>query len=191
MRYKADQKEETRRRILEAAGRSFKKKGYNGVGVDGLAKAAGVTSGAFYVHFKSKAAAFKASVLVGLEEVQDAITSLKEQYGSNWWATFASFYMGQKRTCELDDSCALQSLSIEVGRFDEEAKVLYEEELLKIIDLATSEDSSKEEREKTWANIAMLVGGVTLARAVHDKEVADEIAKAVEDTVKSRMSQYT
>jgi len=53
MRYKADQKEETRRKMLEAAGRGFRSHGYSGIGVDGLAKAADVTSGAFYSHFGS------------------------------------------------------------------------------------------------------------------------------------------
>ena len=135
MRYTKEQKEEVRNRILQAASRSFKKGGYSGIGVDGLAKEAGVTSGAFYVHFKSKAEAFKASVVEGLEEVQHTLISLKKEHGTKWWTEFASIYMGQKRTCDLNKSCAMQSLTPEVGRFDDEAKMLYENELQKIIEL--------------------------------------------------------
>ena len=51
---KGDKKLETRSRIIDAAGRSFRSNGYAGIGVDGIAKAAGVTSGAFYAHLGSK-----------------------------------------------------------------------------------------------------------------------------------------
>src|ERR1700712_1064283 len=53
MRYSPEHKEETKRRILLAAGRSFRKEGFNQAGIDGLARGAGVTSGAFYGHFRS------------------------------------------------------------------------------------------------------------------------------------------
>ena len=43
---RSEKKQETRQRILDAAGRGFRKGGYDGIGVDGLAKQAGVTSGA-------------------------------------------------------------------------------------------------------------------------------------------------
>ena len=57
MRYAAGHKEGARTRILDAAGRGFRRLGFGGIGVDGLAKEAGVTSGAFYGHFPSKAEA--------------------------------------------------------------------------------------------------------------------------------------
>ena len=41
---RGDQKLQTRQRIAEAAGRTFRKSGFNGAGVDGLAKAAGVSA---------------------------------------------------------------------------------------------------------------------------------------------------
>ena len=73
MRYSADQKEKTRQKMLEAAGRGFRKYGYAGIGVDGLAKAAGVTSGAFYSHFGSKDGAFEVALIAGLDEVIEGI----------------------------------------------------------------------------------------------------------------------
>lgn len=182
MNAKEHQKEETRQRILKAAGRTFKRNGYCGIGVDGLAKEAGVTSGAFYVHFKSKAEAFKASAIDGLKEVQGAITQLKSKYTSEWWSEFAKVYMGEKRTCDLNDSCPLQSLTSEVARFDDATKLAYEIELKKIIELA-SLDSTQEQRDKAWVNIAMLVGGVTIARSVKDEKIANEIAKAIEKNI--------
>src|SRR5215218_6800201 len=54
MRYGKDQKQATRRRILEAAGRRFKQDGIDGSGVATLMSDAGLTNGAFYAHFESK-----------------------------------------------------------------------------------------------------------------------------------------
>src|SRR4051794_26174785 len=54
MRYPKDQKQATRQRILEAAGRRFKEDGIDGAGVAAVMSDAGLTNGAFYAHFKSK-----------------------------------------------------------------------------------------------------------------------------------------
>src|ERR1043165_9898670 len=54
MRYSKDQKQATRQRILEAAGRRFKQDGIDGAGVAAVMSDAGLTNGAFYAHFKSK-----------------------------------------------------------------------------------------------------------------------------------------
>ena len=54
MRYGKDQKQATRQRILEAAGRRFKQDGIDGAGVAAVMSDAGLTNGAFYAHFASK-----------------------------------------------------------------------------------------------------------------------------------------
>lgn len=185
-RYNTEQKEQTRERIIAAAGRTFRKGGYSGIGVDGLAKEAGVTSGAFYGHFESKKAAFEAAIVAGLSEVTSGITHLHQEYGANWWEAFAKFYMNNRRTCDLAESCALQSLTPEIGRSDETIRALFESELLKIV--AASNESSAQKldqssKDKTWVSLAMLVGGVTLARAVKDEQLSDEIALAIQNAV--------
>src|SRR5215213_8299344 len=54
MRYGKDHKQATRQRILEAAGRRFKRDGIDGAGVAAVMSDAGLTNGAFYAHFASK-----------------------------------------------------------------------------------------------------------------------------------------
>ncbi|WP_282288716.1 TetR family transcriptional regulator [Pseudomonas sp. PS02302] len=77
MRYKPGHREESRAKILDAVGRGFRKHGYGGIGVDGLAKEAGVTSGAVYTHFPSKAAAFKQAGETGYLYVAKGAVSVK------------------------------------------------------------------------------------------------------------------
>ncbi len=186
MRYTSEQKEQTRKRIIEAAGRSFKKGGYSGIGVDGLAKAAGVTSGAFYGHFASKEEAFKEAIMAQMGELYSAIVHFKQEYGDNWWGEFATFYTSQKRTCDLTESCALQSLTPEIGRSNDDIRALFEAELLNITNMANAEQNNEPSQEgidKTWVSLALLIGGVTLARAVKDEKVSNKIAEAVKNEV--------
>ena len=53
---RGERKEETRQRIMQAAGMLFRRHGIDGVGVDAIMREAGLTHGGFYVHFPSKEA---------------------------------------------------------------------------------------------------------------------------------------
>ena len=53
-RYGNEHKEETRRRIIESAGRRLKRDNIDGSGNAALMADAGLTNGAFYAHFASK-----------------------------------------------------------------------------------------------------------------------------------------
>ena len=64
-------KEATRQRILEMGKKAFMEKGYEGAYLRDIAKEAGVTTGAFYGHYKDKDALFvdlARPVLDGLKE---------------------------------------------------------------------------------------------------------------------------
>ena len=65
MRYPSDHKARARRTLLEAGTRSLKSSGFNGIGVDGLAAAAGVTSGTFYSNFPQRSDARGPSSMQG------------------------------------------------------------------------------------------------------------------------------
>src|SRR2546429_3306055 len=55
MRLTQAESERNRKQILEVAGRLFRQRGFDGVGVDDLMKAAGFTHGGVYNHFGPKA----------------------------------------------------------------------------------------------------------------------------------------
>ncbi|MEW6640177.1 MAG: TetR/AcrR family transcriptional regulator [Pseudomonadota bacterium] len=181
MRYSSEHKQKTRASILAAAGQLFRKEGYGGSGIDGLTKAAGVTNGAFYGHFRSKGEAFRAAVASGLEELRLAVGQLKADGGRSWLKNFVDIYLGAKRTCDLGESCALPSLSPDVIRADTETRAAYEAELkLLIADVADGLDGPDPQRnDDAIALLSLLTGGVTLARAVHDPALAERIAAVV------------
>ncbi|WP_443749614.1 TetR/AcrR family transcriptional regulator [Asticcacaulis solisilvae] len=178
-RYGPGHREEAKAKLLAAVGRGFRKSGYGGIGVDGLAKEAQVTSGALYSHFGSKDVAFKAAVVAGLDELRDNILKLRAEYGAAWLDIFVDFYLGPKRTCDMGDSCALQSLTPEVQRSGEETKVLFQSHVDQVVTAVADGlvgGEAADRRGRAWALLSVLTGGVTLARSVSDPGASDAIA---------------
>jgi TetR/AcrR family transcriptional regulator, transcriptional repressor for nem operon len=182
LRYGAGHKDEARASILSAAGKGFRRKGFGGIGVDGLAKEAGVTSGAFYGHFSSKSDAFAAVAVSGLVELREGIEEVRRTAGGAWQERFIDFYLTVRRTCEPGESCALQSLTLDVARADAQTKAAYEAELLKVVEAFASglpDGTLMARRKQAWAMLSLLSGGVTLARSTNDPKVGEMIASAV------------
>jgi AcrR family transcriptional regulator len=180
---RSEQKEETRRRILAAAGRGFRRGGFGGIGVDGLAKEAGLTSGAFYAHFPSKAAAFQEASATAVTEVNEAVKGLQADQPDVWWEVFVRFYLGPKRRCDLAESCGMQSLAPEVARADEASKAGFQAALMRLAQTVVAgppAPHAPRDLDAALAALATLVGAVTLARAVPDPRVAEQIARGAE-----------
>lgn len=177
-----ERKEKTRHKILSAAGRGFRSHGFAGIGVDGIAKAAGATSGAFYAHFGSKDGAFGAALDVGLDAVIESVPKLQKAEGSEWVRAFADYYLGRAHRSDLAGGCAMATLSPEVVRAGAKTRAAYEAKMTKIADLIADglEGQSREERRaRAWAMLGVLIGGLTIARAVKTRKVSEQIASSI------------
>jgi len=182
MRYKSGHKEKTRQSIQDAASRCFKSKGYSGIGVDGIAKAAGVTSGAFYSHFGSKDGAFDAALALGLDEVITAIPKFQVEHGVKWVNAFADYYIGKAHRADLAGGCAMAALSPEVVRAGPDVHEVYEEKMKKIVGLIADGLMGKSETDtegRAWAMLGILIGGLTITRAVKSAGLSEGIAKSI------------
>jgi len=180
---RSEQKRETRQRILDAAARGFRRGGFGGLGVDGLAKEAGVTSGAFYVHFKSKSDAFRESVAQGVADVERGVRQFQTTSPKTWWSEFVRFYLGTKRKCDLAESCGLQSLASEVARADAASRKAFTAELMKVAQVIAEgprPSDAPATTEDAYIALSTLIGTVTLTRAVDDASLANRIAAATE-----------
>jgi len=168
----------TKKNILHAAGRGFRTGGYGGIGVDGISKAAGVTSGAFYAHFGSKANAFDQALIHGLICMRKEIESLQAQYGAQWPSHFIDYYFTDQLNADLSEACALPSMSADVARANEKTKMTYETELAKIAKTMAKELPGRDMDEKfskAWALLSILIGGSSMVRAVSRKTMANDI----------------
>jgi AcrR family transcriptional regulator len=175
-------KEQTRERMRDAASRSFRSHGFAGVGVDAIAKAAGVTSGAFYAHFGSKDGAFRDALEQGLDEVIGAIPQYQSEHGADWVRAFADYYLGKAHRDDLACGCAMTTLSPEVARSEPEVKALFETKMKKIAGLVADGLPGGDEEQRlsrAWSVLGVLIGGLTLARSVKSNRLAEQIAKSI------------
>lgn len=176
MRYSADHKAETRRKILEAAAERFRAEGYDGLGVDGLAKAAGVTNGAFYGHFASKADAYREVVVAGLRDLREGIKRYRADYGADWVAPFADFYFGRPKLDYAENACALPAFGPEAVRAPEPTRAAFESEL-ELVHAAVRDGLSGADRDsRAWEMLGLMLGGVTIARAVPHPDLSRSLA---------------
>jgi TetR/AcrR family transcriptional regulator, transcriptional repressor for nem operon len=173
-----EHKVRTRAKILSAASRAFRIHGWAGIGVDGLAKEAGLTSGGFYGHFISKGALFREVISLGLERLGEGIRRFQQsaKEGESWLHGFALFYLGRDHRSGVGSGCVLPSLSGEAARHGPEVRETFESGVLKVLEQV---EQSGLQREEAWVLLALALGGVTLSRAVHSSRCADEIAQAV------------
>ena len=78
MRYPAEQKAETHKKILAAAARSFREHGSEMNGIGPVMKELGLTKGGFYRHFESKGDLYAAAVARAFEELGDRMVAVAE-----------------------------------------------------------------------------------------------------------------
>jgi AcrR family transcriptional regulator len=81
---RARQREETRRTLLRESRRLFATRGYGAVGLAEIVQAAGVTKGALYHHFASKADLFRAVLEQVQQEVADTVAITADAEPDPW-----------------------------------------------------------------------------------------------------------
>lgn len=176
---------DARDRLVAAAGRGFRKGGFGGIGVDALAKEAGLTSGAFYAHLGSKAGAFRVAVDDGMTFLLGGIEWFQAEHGADWRNRFVDFYFGERMATDLDQACVLPTLTADVARADDETRHSYEEMLQAIADKIANGPGQPMSRDRVWALLATLTGAAGMARAVQDVKLREEILGAAAKAAKA------
>ncbi len=185
MRHKGLGKDEARQRMIIAIGKGFRKNGYSGIGVDALAKSAGMTSGAFYSHFGSKSKAFNIALNEGLDEVIYAIPKFQVEHKSGWVKVFAEYYLSESHRVDLECGCAMASLTSEVIRFGSNVHSTYESKMRQIVELIANGligDNDKDRLNRAWSILGILIGGVNIARAMNTTTLSDEISSSIKSS---------
>src|SRR2546421_4267978 len=114
VRYSKEHKEATRQRIIETAGRRFKRDGIDGSGVATLMADAGLTNGAFYAHFASKDDLVTNVVADQLKTQAEAYEALSP--GRAGLEEFVREYLSPRHRDHRDTGCPSAALLDEIGR---------------------------------------------------------------------------
>ncbi|AHB49950.1 hypothetical protein W911_04595 [Hyphomicrobium nitrativorans NL23] len=174
MRYPPDQKKKAREAIIQAGARTLRQKGFHGVGVDGLASAAGMTSGAFYSNFSSKDALLEEVIDVFLGEPflsEDGPAAEQRRILRDWLKT----YLSTQHRSEPASGCVIPSLSADVARAKPAVRSAYGRKMHKFVrKIADTLEGSKGDRERrAWSIVALMVGAISISRAMPDGDDAN------------------
>lgn len=167
MRVSREQFAENRRKIIEAASRLFKERGFDGVTVADVMKAAGLTHGGFYGHFVSKEDLISHAMAVAPESATRPSTV----------ADFAQSYLSARHRDERGQGCNFAALGGEAARLSTEARSEMTEGLRQRIAALSTKDGAPDpkERRRAIAGWCTMVGALTLSRLSSDPELSDEI----------------
>jgi AcrR family transcriptional regulator len=176
VRYGKEHKQATRRRIIEAAGRRFKRDGIDGSGVATLMADAGLTNGAFYAHFASKEDLVAAAVADQLRTQYEGLAAVAP--GRAGVEHLVRAYLSVEHRDSPEDGCPSAALLDEIGRCCDATKQAFTDAVLGFIDdiaarLAPHDPQST--RATTLSIYALLVGTLQLSRALADRQLADAV----------------
>ena len=177
MRYDKGHKDASRRRILEIAANRFRTDGIAASGIAGIMSEAGLTNGAFYPHFPSKAALVRESVGSALDAQCDQIRHFLAAGGLT---AVVDAYLSPEHRDNPVMGCASAALLPEVAREPVETRGLYTERLLSLVAILAAElpAETPDREDAAFGIFATLVGALELARAVDSTELSDRILAA-------------
>ncbi|NRF71651.1 TetR/AcrR family transcriptional regulator [Aquincola sp. S2] len=174
MRYSATHKQETREKLINTSREIAKKDGFGGTGVDAFMKAIGLTGGAFYTHFESKAELFAELVEHELEFSTEMLAG-DEDAPADHVARKLRSYLSSAHALHPETGCVLPTLGPEIARASPEVKARVEKSLKRLRD-AWSE--RLDDDDAGWALLAQCVGALILARVVESERTRREILGA-------------
>lgn len=177
VRYGKEHKSETRRRIIETAGRRFKQDGIDGSGVSTLMKDAGLTNGAFYAHFASKDDLVTTAIADQLKAQAENVVARADP-GRAGLEQIVRGYLSPQHREMLGDGCPNAALLDEIGRSTETTRQAYTDGVLILIDgiaerMAPADPSSA--RVKALSLLGLMAGTLQLSRALTDTRLANEL----------------
>lgn len=187
MRYPPDQKAKAREAILQAGAQALRTNGFNGIGVDGLAAAAGVTSGAFYSNFPNKQALLEGVIDTCLGrpfvDIDTGSVAERREMLRAWLAEYISAHHRENPAV----GCVMPTLSADVARANPAARDAYGLRMVELIGkISNVLEGAKADRERrAWSIVAIMVGSIEISRAIPDGE---EAKRAIDHALKTALS---
>jgi TetR/AcrR family transcriptional regulator, transcriptional repressor for nem operon len=145
--------------------------GFDGVGIDAIVSEAGLTPGAFYTHFESKAALFAEVVEQALNHAEAHLLPIETTQDVQ---RFANFYLSNAAVRELGAGCIVAAMSADLQRHTGSARLAaaaYVELIHQRIanSMAQHHMPADEAADWAWRVVAQLIGGLTVARILPQK----------------------
>jgi AcrR family transcriptional regulator len=184
MRYEKGRKVASRRRIMEVAAERFRSDGIAASGLTGIMSDAGLTNGAFYPHFQSKAELVREAVAAALEAQS---SQLQQRLATGGLEAAVAAYLSPQHRDNPGKGCAAAALLPELARQPSKTRHVCAERFLAMVrQMASALPPQNRDPEGVALGIyATLIGALQLARAAKGTALSDRILKAGADTARA------
>lgn len=169
------QKEKTRQEILAAAATSLRKKGMRASSVAKVMKAAGLTVGGFYAHFRSKDHLVLESFRSLLQATGERIRAIPAE---GRWSRYLSYYLSTEHRDHPEQGCPILPLIFEASSASKEFRFEFTQELESALKQRAEDFPTKTEEELLVAYSTML-GAQLLARASRGHPYSEKVLETV------------
>lgn len=181
-------KQLTHERIVDTAARAIRRGGFQGVGVAGIMKEAGLTHGGFYAHFPSRDALLCEALERAGQESAARVTRQAQGARSRAAGPFRLFvesYLGDAHLASPDSGCPVAALASEMPRQAPEVREAAARRVRKLVALVASLLPA-EEAGNAGAITSQLVGALQLARALGDTAEGRSLLAATRQSLIAR-----
>jgi TetR/AcrR family transcriptional regulator, transcriptional repressor for nem operon len=185
------EKAKTHKRIVSIAAKRFREKGLAGFGIAELMKEAGLTVGGFYKHFDSRddlVAEAVSSAFGGWKRRVEAAASGGPPVS---YEKLVGDYLNEAHRDNPGAGCAFSALAPEIARGDKKTRAVTSEQVRNDIQLIAGLLPGKDmgtARSRAIVTFSVLVGAMSLARAVSDEALSREILSSVGEHLKRFVS---
>ena len=185
MRYDANHKATTHRKIVRNASRQLRAKGLNGPAVTTLMKASGLTHGGFYRHFGSRDDLLVEAIEESLQELCDKLVASAESAKSGeGWKAMVKTYLSIELCDRAEEGCPIAALAPDMARTRPGLKQRIARAILKLRQGIMPFMPGRNMDEKAANFLAIfssMVGAVGIARTMPDIAVRQRILDTVRD----------
>ena len=177
MKVSRAQAEENRERILDNAAQLFRERGFDGIGLNDLMQAAGLTRGGFYGHFESKDDLAAQAAKRALQSNRDAWKQQTDRSLSAWVKT----YLSDAHRDQPGVGCALAALAGDAARGGPAVQAVFAEGVQSLAATLAPQMPAPDEagrQEQALAMLSTLVGALLLSRAVGEGGLSSDLREA-------------
>jgi TetR/AcrR family transcriptional repressor of nem operon len=186
MRKSREETAQTRQRIVETGAIEFRRNGISGTGLADVMTAVGLTHGGFYRHFDSKEALVKECLSNALDSLRASIETATATRPGRAGVLFAidDYLSAAHRDSEA--TCPFVSLGSELARASEEVRNAATAAFLQLADVIAShldDLSPAAAKKEALVLLSSMVGAMTMARLVSDKDISAAILTQMRKTL--------
>jgi len=174
MRYEKGRRDASRQRILQVASERFRADGIAASGLSRVMQDAGLTNGAFYPHFQSKAELVRESLATALEAQAQQMAEILAAEGLDG---VIATYLSPEHRDNPQIGCAIAALGAELAREPSETRAVHFARAMALVKqvAAHAPPLVRDPEDMALAFFATLIGTLQLARVADSSEMSDRI----------------